>query len=117
MSPSRALALFALLAPFALTQCTVHTTPEPAYTTVYGAEVYSQPYVVYEGRPHYYVHDHWVYSTPRGWMTYRNPPPALERQRPYVQQAPPAYRQPVAPPAYRQPAYPAGRPPRAVRVP
>jgi len=92
-----------------LSQCTV--TPEPVYASNAQIDVYSQQPVYYEGRPNYWSNGQWYYSTPRGWATYRRAPPELERRRPYVQQAPPAYR---SEPAYRpQPTYrpqPAYRP-------
>lgn len=94
--------------------CTAHVSPAPyGYTTVTGAtvpvDIYSRPYVYYDGRPTYWVDGRWYYTAPGGgWNYYRQVPPALDRQRPYVQQAPPAYRQ--APPAYRTYPSPYGGP-------
>ncbi len=67
-------------------------------------DIESRPYVVYEGAPTYYVEGRWYRRTPRGWGYYRSEPAPLVRQRPYVQQAPPAYRRgpQQAPPAYRR---------------
>ncbi len=88
------------------------------------ADIYSYPSTTYEGRPVYLYRDRWYYQDGGRWTHYQNPPPALVRQRPYVQQAPPA-RQYGAPgagaPVYSNPpstgaAPPASAPP-ATRVP
>jgi hypothetical protein len=95
----------------------VYTEPEPYSVTAvtsapYGVE--AAPYVYYEGRPTYYHGGRWWYRSGPSWYYYHQEPPALQRQRPYVQQAPPAYRGPAP---YRQPYNqpPASAPP-ATRV-
>jgi hypothetical protein len=85
---------------------------EPAVATygTYGAtvpmyvppDIYARPWVWWEGRPAYWVDDRWYWQGPRGWTVFQRPPTLLERQRPYVQQAPPAPR--AAPFAYPPPA-------------
>jgi hypothetical protein len=85
----------------------------PTNVTVY-------PHTVYQGRTVYFVNGRWYYPHGRHWYAYRTEPAGLARQRPYVQQAPPAYAPPAynqAPPAYNQ-APPAYRPApgEAVRV-
>jgi len=119
--PVRVLALAGTLV--SLAGCYVEPEPAYGYTTLTSApapvDAYSYPYVYYEGRPTYWVQGRWYYTTPgAGWQYYRVPPPALERQRPYIQQAPPAYRQTpystpytTPPPAMRA----APRPARPVR--
>jgi hypothetical protein len=67
------------------------------------SNVYVYPHTVYNGRTVYWVNGRWFYPHGSRWYAYRREPPGLVRQRPYVQQAPPAY-QPYpqqAPPAYR----------------
>ncbi len=100
------------------------TQPEPySVTEVSSAPVSIEtyPHTTYEGSEVYLYNDRWYYRDHhRGnrWVYYQNPPPALERQRPYVQQAPPARRyeapRPVAPVAPAAPP-PQSAPP-AVRV-
>jgi hypothetical protein len=75
--------------------CTAEVEPAPAaYPTedvdVVPSEVESAPYVMYEGRPVHYYQGRWYFRNRNSWSYYRNEPPALYRQRPYVQQAPPA---------------------------
>jgi hypothetical protein len=85
---------------------TIETVPPDV--TVY-------PHTEYQGRTVYYVNGRWAYPHGRRWYAYRTEPPGLARQRPYVQQAPPAYAPPAynqAPPAYNQ----APAPGEAVRV-
>jgi hypothetical protein len=72
----------------------IEYAPAPVY-------VEQQPYVVYEGVPTYYWEGRWYRRTPAGWGYFRVEPYELRRHRPYVQQAPPAYRHDS------RPAYPA----------
>jgi hypothetical protein len=72
------------------------------YATTLPSDIYSQPYVVYNGHPTYWAEGHWYFETPRGWVTFREEPPYLYRQRTFVQQAPPAPR--TSPYAYPPPA-------------
>lgn len=73
--------------------------PQPAYVETDDGYVYddaqgnieASPYVVYNGTPTYYVQGRWYRRTSRGWGYYRTEPQTLYGQRPYVQQAPPAY--------------------------
>jgi hypothetical protein len=51
----------------------------------------SYPYVMYEGRPVYHVHDRWYYRNGSRWDSYHAPPAALYRSREIRRQAPPAY--------------------------
>lgn len=98
---------------FAATACTVHTYPEPvgyAEVTAAPVNIEAYPSTVYEGRPVYLYEGRWYYRDGGRWGYYRNEPPPLRDyrvhvQRPYVQQAPPAYdrdyrrdRRPYAPP-------------------
>jgi hypothetical protein len=62
----------------------VELTAAPVDVTLY-------PHTYYDGRDVYWVNDRWMYRDRGRWLYYRNEPPALYRQRPYVQQAPPAY--------------------------
>jgi hypothetical protein len=101
MLRSRAIAasLF-ILASVASCHAYVEPAPEPvgyaeityAPAPVEETEIYTYPSVVYEGRPHYYVSGRWWYRDGSRWAYYRNAPPALERQRDYVQAAPRAPR-------------------------
>lgn len=118
---TRIIALLAALAiPASLVGCSVSTEPLPprigGYDTSFVYDVppniYSYPSYSYEGGSAYWANDRWYYQTPRGWVTFRREPPALVRQRTYIQSAPPApnYRQGpgyVAPPArpYGGPGY------------
>lgn len=92
-SSLRAVALTAVvLAPLG---CTVTTRPQPVTVTsgeVVPGDIYSYPSTTYAGRPVYLYRDRWYYQEAGSWRHYENPPPALVRQRPYVQQAPPATR-------------------------
>lgn len=105
----------------ALSGCHVHgRVAEPVgYVEVTSGplDVSPYPYTYYEGRPTYYVDGRWMYRDGGTWYTYREPPPALYRQRPYIQQAPPAYQQaPYGTPygtPYRSPAQPQVAPPAA----
>lgn len=108
---NRWIACLAFAVPLALpvAGCTVHAQTEPVgYTEVTSepVDIEASPYVVYEGRRTYWVRDHWVYREGPRWVTYRQEPPELYRQRAYVQHAPPArhYAPPShyeAPPAHR----------------
>jgi hypothetical protein len=70
-------------------------------------DVVSYPYVVYEGRPVYYVRGRYYYRRGPRWVYYSEPPRDL-RSRRFERRAPPAYReaprrrQVVAPPARRE---------------
>ena len=69
------------------------------------------PHTTYEGNEVYLYNDRWYYrdhGRSNRWVYYQNPPPALERQRPYVQQAPPARRYEPARPAPVHAAPPPG---------
>ncbi len=88
--------------------CYATVQPEPVYAdaTYVPPDIDTYPYVIYEGRPVYFVHDHWYVRHGPRWVYYRNEPSSLHRQRPYVQRAPRAYRRPeyAAPPVQRAPA-------------
>jgi len=88
--------------------CAATLETEPAYVEVdyVPAQIETYPYVVYEGHPVYYVNDRWYFRHRSGWVYYRDEPEVLHRQRPYVRQAPPAYRE------YRRPYYSAPPPAR-----
>ena len=83
-----------VLAAMAAVGCTATVYPDPGDGVVYtdeappNIEVY--PHVAYGDGYAYYVQGRWYRRTARGWGYYRNPPPELVRQRPYVQEAPPA---------------------------
>ena len=50
------------------------------------------------------LYDNRYWYRDRGrWVYYRNPPPPLVRQRPYVQQAPPSYGPSTGTPRYESP--------------
>lgn len=91
--------------------CVVHTEPEPiAYAEVtaapVGVDLYAYPHTYYAGRPVYYYGNRWWYQSGGNWVYYPTEPVPLYRyrQRPYIQQAPPALRGPVyAPPATSAP--------------
>lgn len=72
------------------TGCVATVGPEPAYVDVDTAPVAIEtyPHRVYEGRDVYYYDDHWYYRRGPHWAYYREAPPPLRRERPYVQQAP-----------------------------
>lgn len=90
-----------------LAGCYASVEPEPVYAeaTYVPADIETYPYVIYDGRPVYYVHDHWYVRRGPHWVYYRSEPRVLRRQRPYVQQAPRAYRRPeyAAPPVRQAP--------------
>jgi hypothetical protein len=82
--------------------------PDPVYVTSGSIgyvpyDYYNYPYVYYGGHPTYWINNHWYWHDSGVWHYYPTEPPALYRQRPYVQQAPPA-------PHYYSPA-PVGRSP------
>ena len=89
-----------LAAASAATGCYAYAEPEPVTATYEvtsappDVEIESAPYVVYEGHPTYWYGGRWYYRDrdDRRWRYYREEPPTLQRQRPYVQQAPPARR-------------------------
>lgn len=105
--------IFGLAAP----GCIATVQPDPVYAeaTYVPPRIETYPSVVYEGRPVYYVDGYWYVHEGPGWMYYRQEPPELYRQRPYVQQAPPAYHAPTHP-APAQPAPPVQAAPPATRV-
>jgi len=108
LRPILALALEAIIA----VGCTASVYPEDAayvdegypveYVQAPPPAIETYPRVYYRGGYHYNVNGRWYRSTPRGWMYYRSAPPQLqqpyvqprpyiERQRPYIQEAPPAH--------------------------
>ncbi len=98
--------------PMAIGGCTVRAQGEPVgYAEVNSApvDIETRHRATYEGRPVYFYRDHWYYRDGSRWNYYRQEPPALYRQRPYVQEAPPARRH------YRVESPPASAPP-AVQV-
>ncbi len=106
----------------ALSGCFLHAEPEPvAYVETtgvpYGVNIEAYPYVHYQGRPVYLYDNRWWYRDGSRWNYYRQEPAPLYqyRQRPYIQQAPPAPRAPsYGPPGYAPPGY---APPGAVPAP
>jgi hypothetical protein len=89
--PWQKLMLGAVLA-VSLSACLARGRPASVYVEAsapVGVETY--PYVYYEGRPVYWVDGHWYHRRGPQWGYYREAPPALERQRAYVQRAPSAY--------------------------
>ena len=91
-------------------------------------DIHLYPHVFYEGGEAYYANGRWYRHGPRGWGYYRQTPPDLERQRPFVQQAPMAHGPGFAgPPSSTfapsptspgvRPAYPVGHPPPPSRGP
>lgn len=99
-----------------LVGCVAHVRPaEFEYAPPPTVYVDGLPYVTYGGVPTYFYGDRWYQRRPGGWGYLRVEPYELRRQRPYVQQAPPAYRRGgprpmypanprpnVAPPAHRR---------------
>jgi hypothetical protein len=59
----------------------------------------------YDNADAYYVNGRWYRHQGAHWVTYRRPPPELERQRTMVQEAPPT-RHPEVVPAYPRPEPP-----------
>lgn len=88
--------------------CVATVEPEPVYAeaTDVPPHIETYPYVIYEGRPVYYVGERWYYRRGPSWVYYRSEPAVLHRQRPYVQQAPRAYPRRE----YRRPEYSAPPP-------
>jgi hypothetical protein len=85
---TRVLAVTALVA---LTPgCYAEADAEPVYvdTAMAPVEVEVAPTYYYEGRPVYYVHDHWYARDGARWMYYRTEPAPLARYRLNVQRAP-----------------------------
>jgi hypothetical protein len=108
--------------------CYVSAEPTPVYATTEvtaaPANIETSPTTVYEGRTVYLYNDHWYYRDGARWSYYQTEPPALNRQRHYVQSAPPAQRgfepgyvppREAAPPAQHYENRPGEAPP-AVRV-
>lgn len=123
------------------TGCVARVVPGPAYVEAeyVPADIELYPHTYYEGRVVYLVNDRWYYRHGPGWVYYRSEPrplysqrqyyyrqygrsPYVYRERPYVQQAPPARRyydrrgaptRRGPPPGLResQPAYPRQAPP------
>lgn len=85
---------------FVTTGCVATVQPDPVYAeaTYIPPRIETYPYVVYEGRPVYYVEGYWYVRRGPGWSYYRQEPPYLHRQRTYVQQAPRAPEHHYAPP-------------------
>ena len=83
--------------------CVATVQPDPVYAeaTYVPAYIETYPYVVYEGRPVYYVEGYWYVRRGPGWAYYRKEPPYLYRQRAYVQPAPRAPERRYAPPPER----------------
>jgi hypothetical protein len=120
---TKVLGFAAVLVALAPSGCTVHATGEPVgyvETTSAPVEVAGYPSAFYEGRTVYYVGDRWMYPDRGRWAYYRSEPAYLQRQRTYVQQAPPAYgrgRRTQGVPRAAPPAYgPGYRAPAAPRV-
>lgn len=85
---------------FVTSGCVATVQPDPVYAeaTYIPPRIETYPYVVYEGRPVYYVEGYWYVRRGPGWSYYRQEPPYLHRQRTYVQQAPRAPEHHYAPP-------------------
>ncbi len=86
-----------------LPACVATVEPEYAEATYVPAHIETYPYVIYEGRPVYYAHEHWYYRDGPRWVYYRHEPETLQRQRAYVQQAPRAPQPYVRHPEYAAP--------------
>jgi len=85
---TRALAVTALVA--LASGCYAEADAEPVYvdTAMAPVDVEVAPSYYYEGRPVYYVHDHWYARDGERWMYYRTEPAPLARYRSHVQRAP-----------------------------
>ena len=85
--------------------CYAEAEAEPAYvdTEVSPVEYESAPTYVYEGRPVYYVHDHWYAHDSGRWRYYRSEPAPLARYRTQVRQAPRAPERRESPAAHAAP--------------
>jgi hypothetical protein len=57
------------------------------YVDAAPVNIETYPHYAYDGGYAYYVDGRWYHQGPRGWGYYRQEPPALQRQRGYVQQA------------------------------
>ncbi len=113
-------ALLALCCATALAGCYVSTRREPVSITsaeVVPSDIESYPSTMYDGHVVYLYGDRWYYEDRGVWRTYENPPPALVRQRRYVQQAPAARPGAAEPIPYRAPSPAPGAAPPAQRVP
>lgn len=91
------LALVAIAACLSAAGCYAGVAASPGYeydvvTAPPPARVETYPYVVYQGAPTYYVEGRWYRRYGNGWTYYRNEPTYLNRHRPGVTTAPPAYR-------------------------
>lgn len=89
-------ALFGAAA-FASTGCTVTTRTQPVDAYVYSEPVPDDVYTTYpttdyEGRRYVWYNNRWIYRHHDHWAYVHDEPEGLRRRRPYVQQAPPAYR-------------------------
>jgi hypothetical protein len=91
--------------------CSATFTPEPLVTYYAGGtlgpvaevppDIWAYPRVYYEGSWAYLVNGSWYVPTQRGWMTYREEPRELSRQRTRIYAAPRAAPLPRTPvPAY-----------------
>lgn len=122
MSISRTLGALAVVATALIgSACTVRSYPPAADAYVYAStppppNIYHAPRGYYRGYTTYWYDDHWWYQSPRGWAYFRHEPPELQRYRPYVHQAPPAYPYPRGygggpgyGPGYTRPPLPAPR--------
>jgi hypothetical protein len=84
--------MFGAVLALSLSACFARARPAAVYVEASApVAVETQPYVYYEGRPVYWVDGRWYYRHGPRWGYYREAPPALERHRGYVQQAPSAY--------------------------
>jgi hypothetical protein len=98
--PLCATVLFFVIASSTLSGCTARV--QPATVAVVAEDdlvvdaapvnVYAYPHTEYRGTVVYYVNGRWYRPHGNRWYYYRSEPPALARQRQYVQQAPPARR-------------------------
>jgi hypothetical protein len=115
MLPLGALALISALG---FAGCTVTPVPVVGYATLSSAPIGIETYpsTFYDGRRVYLYNNVWWFQDRGRWAYYRTEPPALFRQRRFVQVAPPAWSQPA--PVFPQPVTPAPAPvpPPAVRV-
>lgn len=99
--------------------CAAHVRPATVELTSVPLAIETYPSVVYEGRPVYLYEGRWYFRDGGTWHYYEKEPPALYRQRTYIQQAPPAPRYPQQPappaPTYQYQQQTPGTAPPAVR--
>jgi hypothetical protein len=89
-------ALFGAAA-IASTGCTVTTRTEPVDAYAYSEPVPDNVYATYptydhDGVRYVWYRDRWIYRHHGRWAYVHDEPEYLRRHRPYVQEAPPAYR-------------------------